>query len=189
MADTLPEGTDHIIPGAAGTSSAELPPAAARTASTPDTAPQTGDLKTGDLKERIASQAGEYKAQATDKARDLANQGKERASGALDDVARLIGDNAAQIDDTVGAQYGDYARRAADMVSGAAESLRGKEVEELLDDARDLIRKSPAIALGAAAAAGFLLARVVKSGSESLAEAARTSDRAPATATSTPSDI
>ena len=64
----------------------------------------------------------------------------------------------------MGEQYGKYARSAAGQVSGFADTLRSREVEELLDDTRTFVRKNPAIAIGAAAAAGFLLARVLKAG-------------------------
>src|SRR3546814_16333084 len=55
-------------------------------------------------------------------------------------------------------------RRAADSVSGFADTLRTKDVDELLDDARALVRKSPVIAIGTAAAIGFALVRLVKAG-------------------------
>jgi ElaB/YqjD/DUF883 family membrane-anchored ribosome-binding protein len=114
----------------------------------------------------IRSEAGALKGQATNRARDYATQGKERATYALDNVARLITDAAGTVDDKVGAQYGDYTRKAADAVSGFASSLKGKEVEELVRDATDLVKKSPAIAIGAAAAIGFVLARLVKAGTD-----------------------
>ena len=107
------------------------------------------------------------KGQAADKARAYADQGKERATDALSNFARLIEDTASTIDEKVGAQYGDYARRAAQTVSGYATSLGNKNVDELLADVRETVRKSPAVAIGAAAALGFVLARVIKSASDS----------------------
>ena len=67
------------------------------------------------------------------------------------------------VDDKVGNDYGDYARRAADAVSGAAASLRDKDVEALYDDARAFVSKSPAIAVGAAIVIGFAIARLARS--------------------------
>lgn len=104
------------------------------------------------------------KSQATDKVRDVATQGKDRATEALDSVSRLVSDTADTVDDRLGPQYGDYVRRAAGALDGLNESIRTKEVDELFDDARELVRKSPAVAIGAAAAIGFLLVRLVKSG-------------------------
>ncbi|WP_380879156.1 hypothetical protein ACFB49_20680 [Sphingomonas sp. DBB INV C78] len=104
--------------------------------------------------------------QATDKARDYAALGKDKAAEGLDSVTRLFDDAATTIDDKVGAQYGDYARKAASAISGVATSLRGKDVDQLLEDARGVVRKSPALAVGAAVAVGFVLARLVRAGND-----------------------
>ena len=44
--------------------------------------------------------------------------------------------------------------------------MRGKSVDDLIDDTRDFVRKSPAIAIGIAAIAGFALIRLIKTGLE-----------------------
>ena len=59
----------------------------------------------------------------------------------------MIEDSARTIDDNVGEKYGDYARSAADAVSSFAEKLNAKEIDEMVDDARDYVRKSPAVAI------------------------------------------
>jgi ElaB/YqjD/DUF883 family membrane-anchored ribosome-binding protein len=102
--------------------------------------------------------------QATTKVRAYAEEGKGRATTALDDFSGVLRDTASQIDDRIGAEYGQYARRAADAVQDFAENMRNKEVDELYDDARNLVRKSPAVAIGVAAAVGFALVRLVKAG-------------------------
>ncbi|MBD8618083.1 hypothetical protein IFT67_04035 [Sphingomonas sp. CFBP 13728] len=125
-----------------------------------------GDVsaKTGDAKQAIKDGANKYTAQATDKVRTFAEDGKARASGALEQVAQLLTDAAGQVDEKLGSQYGGYARSAADSVSGFADQVKAKDIDELFDDARELVRKSPAIAVGAAAAIGFVVARLVQSG-------------------------
>ena len=126
----------------------------------------TSDLsaKTADAKQAIKEGASKYTAQATDKARTFAEDGKARAGTALDQIAQLLIDAAGQVDEKLGAQYGTYARSAADSVSGFADQVKAKDIDELVDDARELVRKSPAIAVGAAAAVGFVIARLVQSG-------------------------
>ena len=62
------------------------------------------------------------------------------------------------------------ARSAADGISGFAETLRGKEIDDLIDDATALVKKSPVIAIGTAAAVGFVLARLIKSGIDAAAD-------------------
>ncbi|HEX5184620.1 MAG TPA: hypothetical protein VFW19_15905 [Allosphingosinicella sp.] len=118
----------------------------------------------GGVVEQLRGQATALRDQAGDRVRDFADSGKIRASDALDELAKAVGDTAGTIDDKLGEDYGDYARRAADAVSGFADTLRRKDVDALYDDVRDAIRKSPGIALGIAAVVGFTLARLVRSG-------------------------
>jgi ElaB/YqjD/DUF883 family membrane-anchored ribosome-binding protein len=175
MSETLPDGTDHIHPGAMNSQIGD--------GGDPDSAAVRDQARSAasDFRDKAQAKADEFRAQAGDKARDYAEQGKSRASDALGEVARLIGENAGQIDEKIGAQYGDYARRAADYVGSTADTLRQKDIDELLEDARELVRKSPALAIGAAATAGFLLARIIKSGSEALeATAAKSAAPEPA---------
>lgn len=104
------------------------------------------------------------KSQASDKVRDVASQGKDKATEAMDSISRLVSETADTVDERLGPQYGNYVRKAGDALDGLNDSIRGKQVDELFDDARNLVRKSPAVAIGAAAAIGFLLVRLVKSG-------------------------
>lgn len=107
--------------------------------------------------EKLAAQAG-------DKARGLVGQGLERAAETLANVSRMVGDTADGIDERLGAEYGEYARKAAGAIDRASTSLAGKNPDELIDDTRDFVRKSPGVALAGAAVVGFVLARLVKSG-------------------------
>jgi ElaB/YqjD/DUF883 family membrane-anchored ribosome-binding protein len=105
-----------------------------------------------------------FKSQAGEKARDAANRSKDRAAEALGGIGKIIRESADTIDEKVGAQYGDYARSAADAVDGFADKVDGKAVDDIVEEARQFVRKSPAVAIGAAAAIGFVLARIVRSG-------------------------
>lgn len=161
----LPEGTDSIIDD----SGLPLRDDAAFTPAVPLPA-DGGSLreKAGGVAQALRDQATEKTAdlrgQATDRARDFAIQGKDRATSALDSISQLIADAAAQVDDKVGREYGDYARRAQEAVDGLAQALRDKDVDTLFADARDLVRRSPGLAVGAAAVVGFALVRVIKAG-------------------------
>ncbi|WP_229727019.1 hypothetical protein [Sphingomonas alpina] len=101
---------------------------------------------------------------AGNKARSYAEDGKARAGGALDELSKMINDAAGTVDEKIGAQYGQYARTAAEAVSGFSESLKAKEIDDLIADARGFVKKSPVIAIGTAAAIGFVLVRLIKSG-------------------------
>jgi ElaB/YqjD/DUF883 family membrane-anchored ribosome-binding protein len=106
-----------------------------------------------------------FTAKAGEKAREYATRGKERATGALDELSEMIESVAVTVDERVGAQYGDYVRKAAETVSGVADTLKTKDVDELVDDVRTFVKEKPAIAIGAAAALGFVLTRIARAGS------------------------
>lgn len=138
----------------------------APTSAGPKARPQSAASGSGSAKATVRDEATKLKNEATTKARDYANQGKQKATSALDSFAEMMTDAAAEVDERMGPQYGQYARSAADSVAGLASTIRRKEVDELVGDARDFVRKSPAIAIGAAAAVGFVVARLIKAGIE-----------------------
>lgn len=108
--------------------------------------------------------AQDLRRQATSKVREYAEDGKSRATTALGDFSGVLRDTATQIDDRLGSEYGQYARRAADAVQDFSQNIGNKSVDDLYEDARALVRKSPAVAIGVAAAVGFALVRLVKAG-------------------------
>ena len=117
-----------------------------------------------DAKQAIADNTAKVREQASDKALGFAEQGKTKATALLTQLSQLLSDAAGQVDDKLGAQYGQYARTAADQVSGFSSTIDAKSVDELFEDARTLVRKSPGVAIGAAAAIGFVVARLLSSG-------------------------
>lgn len=168
----LPEGTDGIVAGASASGDNDVD-------FTPD--PVLADkIERGasggsgsffrdaaaTLRGQATEKTADLRGQATDRARDFAEQGKDRATSALENVAKLIGDTASQVDDKVGAEYGDYARRAADAVNSFATTLRDKDVDSLFADGREIVRRSPMMAASAAAVIGFALVRLIKAAGE-----------------------
>ncbi|GAA4775443.1 hypothetical protein GCM10023219_23650 [Stakelama sediminis] len=161
-------------PGAAAPRSDDKPVAAKNTAPKPaKPAKDSGDRSEpkATAKSKLKSEAGKLSKQAQEKARGYADQGKTKATGTLHDVSKLIGDAAGDVDTRFGKQYGQYAHSAADAVSGFADTLRDKDVDDLVEEAREFVRKSPALAVGIAAAAGFVIARILRSGIDSAMEA------------------
>ena len=133
-------------------------------ATEPDLAPTRKATPVTEAKQAIGSGTASFQQQAADKVRLLAEDGKAKAHGALDQFAQLLTDAAGQVDERLGEQYGDYARTAASTVHNFAASVRDKDVDELAADVRGYIRKSPAAAIGVTAALGFALARMVHAG-------------------------
>ena len=139
-------------------------PAAAKSSSSTIAKASPAKGKTDDIKAKVKVDMNNFKAKATDSARAAAEKGKDRATEAVASVSKLIRDSAATIDQNVGKQYGDYARSAAASIDGFAGKMDAKDVDDIVGEARELVRKSPAVAIGAAAAIGFVLARLVRSG-------------------------
>ncbi|WP_176595555.1 MULTISPECIES: hypothetical protein [Sphingobium] len=102
------------------------------------------------------------KDQASKTAKSAAGVAKDKTGSAMQSLAKLISDTAGTVDAKLGPQYGDYARQAAESVAGAAKTLDSKDVDQLMTEARDFVRKSPAVAIGAAAVVGFVLMRLAK---------------------------
>ncbi|HEX6374373.1 MAG TPA: hypothetical protein VFZ91_01500 [Allosphingosinicella sp.] len=116
------------------------------------------------IAEQLRGQVYNLRDQAGGKVRGFAEDGKTRASDVLEELSRVVADTADSIDERLGNNYGEYARKAADSVSGLADSLRQKDVDELYDNVRSAVRKSPAVAIGIAAVVGFTLVRLIKAG-------------------------
>lgn len=116
-----------------------------------------------DARAEAMARGEDFAGQAKLKAGELAVEGKAKASEALTGLSRVIDENAALVDEKLGPKYGEYARNAATSLEHSAHTLEEKSVDELAEDARAAIRKSPAAAVGLAALGGFLIARLFRS--------------------------
>ena len=160
----LPDGTDTVIAGASRTSDGG-------TATMEDTAlvaeretfAPRSDADRG-LVDRFREGREQFTSQAGEKARGLVSQGLERTSEALANVSKMVGETAPGIEERLGAEYGDYARRAAGAIENVANTIAEKDPDELIEDTRNFVRNSPGIALAGAAVVGFVVARLIKSG-------------------------
>jgi ElaB/YqjD/DUF883 family membrane-anchored ribosome-binding protein len=159
----LPEGTDHIVRGAAADGG------------------DVGLVRSADpggtdrLVAQVRDQVSNLRGQAGGRIRGYADDGKAKATGLLDDFSSVITDAARSVDSRFGEDYGEYAHRAAGAVSSFADTVRAKTVDDIVDDTREFVRKSPGIAIGIAAVAGFALMRLVKTGLDEV-RADRTGD-------------
>ncbi|MGB3740343.1 MAG: hypothetical protein WA948_13455, partial [Pontixanthobacter sp.] len=127
------------------------------------------------LKGEASDRAASYREQARDKSKDmsadakvkaneLAIDAKTKASGGISSLSKTVLDNAGMIDEKLGQKYGDYARTASRKLDETATTLDQKSVDELSEDARAAVRKSPGMAVGAAAMVGFMIARLFSGG-------------------------
>jgi hypothetical protein len=161
----LPEGTDTIVPGASDTDTSDVTSSRSKRSGGSRSVSRSSRSGGGNMvMDKIRSGGDKLSEQAAGKARDFVGQGIERSAEAIANVSKLVGDTASGLDDRLGEDYGNYARRAAEALENTANKLASKDPDELIGDTREFIRKSPGVALAGAAIAGFALARLVKSG-------------------------
>lgn len=158
----LPEGTDTIIEGASRTDDIATTDTSETSLVTDKKLETTGG--NADLRRRIRDGGERLSTEATDRARGLVSQGLERSAEALSNVSKLVGDTADGLDERLGQEYGDYARRAATAIENTANTIATKSPDELIEDTRNFVRNSPGIAVAGAAIVGFVVARLIKSG-------------------------
>jgi hypothetical protein len=113
----------------------------------------------GQIKEGISG----FKDQATDRVRTLADDGKAQASSFLQSIAEVLSDAASSIEEKLGDQYAGPGHSASDSIRSLAGRLDDSSVEDLFEGAKGFVKKSPALAIGAAALIGFAVARVLRS--------------------------
>jgi len=154
----LPEGTDTVIDGAAETADLATENNLVTDSKVPVPRGST------DLRQRIRDGGEKLSSEATDRARGIVSQGLERSAEALSNVSKLVGDTAAGLDERLGQEYGDYARKAASAIENTANDIASKSPDELIEDTRNFVRNSPGLAVAGAAIVGFVVARLIKSG-------------------------
>ena len=113
----------------------------------------------------FTAQAKERAKAAKDMAGSYAVEAKAKTGDAVRNLGKFIVDSSSVIDDNLGAKYGDFARSAGSSVSGFGDTIEQKDFGKLTEDARDFVKKSPGVAIGIAAVAGFMLTRFLRSGS------------------------
>ena len=160
----LPEGTDTIIDGALDTDDT-VTTGTVTTENSLVTDTNTPTTRgNADLRQRLRDGGEKLSTEATDRARGLLGQGLERSAEALSNVSKLVGDTADGLDERLGEEYGDYARRAASAIESTANNIASKNPDEIIEDTRNFVRNSPGLAVAGAAIVGFVVARLIKSG-------------------------
>ncbi len=133
------------------------PPKAPRKRATPNVAVKETIVETKTTVDKLKEEAVNMASEATEAARKAANTGKDKAAEALSGLSKIANDAAGTVDQHLGKTYGDYARKASVGVENAATKLQEKDVDQLVTDATEFVKKRPAIVAGAVAAVGLLL--------------------------------
>jgi hypothetical protein len=115
--------------------------------------------------------ASDFVGEVKDAANALLNEQKDRAAETVGNVASALRQTAQQLHEENPA-VARYAERAADRVDLFSDAVRERPLGEMIGDIDGFARRSPAVFLVGAVAAGFLVGRVIAASSERRPEAA-----------------
>jgi hypothetical protein len=116
----------------------------------------TGSAHTG------SSQSGLMNSVKERAAAQLSTQ-KGRATDSLDVLAQAVRGTTQQLRTDQHDTIAQYVERAADQLERFSSTVRDKDLDELLHDARDFARRQPALFIGGSFVVGLLAARFIKS--------------------------
>jgi hypothetical protein len=113
----------------------------------------------------IAEEAKAELGKVADKARGMAAEQKDMLASQVEGVAQAVNKVAGELEADDSATAG-YARTVADTVNQFSETLKTKDVDQLLHMAEDFGRKQPAAFAGVMAIAGFAASRFLVASSK-----------------------
>ena len=120
----------------------------------------------------MASKAGE-------KILDTAERQKAMGADYVDDIAGAVRRAADEFDDQI-PQAAQYIRYAADQMETMSDSLRRRDISQMMQDVQSFARRQPTAFLGLSFVAGFAAIRFLRSGSSgSSTDGDRWQDREP----------
>lgn len=122
-----------------------------------DTAREKARSAASETADKARDAAGEVRARAESEAQARVDETRTRAAGAAHRVAEALDDAASDMAEEGPAR--PALRRAAAGARDVADMVEDRSVGDLVDALDDVARRSPALFLGAAALAGFAVAR------------------------------
>lgn len=115
-----------------------------------------------DAKEKVQHNTRKMVEQVRHQTGELVEGKKNAVADQVGSIANALRKTAGQLDDQTGS-LAQYANSFAGSLDDMAGALHSKDINTLFNQAQDFARRQPAIVLGGAVAAGFLLARFLKS--------------------------
>jgi hypothetical protein len=140
-------------------------PAAGKPSGRPESIQQEATDAARATGEYARQQAGELAAEAGAKAKSLAEEQKNALAEQLGGVVEALRTSARQLRQQDQSSAARYAEWAADGLGGLSRNLQRKDFGSLVSEAERYARRQPAVFLGGAIAAGFVLSRFLKSSS------------------------
>jgi hypothetical protein len=114
-------------------------------------------------REALADSGQRMAQQAKDMVRSAAEEQKMRAVHGLHGMARSMHEMARSLHDEQQDAPARYVDMAAEQIERGIRALEERGVDELMSDVETFARRQPALFIGGAFAAGFLIARFLKS--------------------------
>lgn len=117
--------------------------------------------------EQIKQQASNWTEEAKHRGKQMLHEQKSSAAEQISGVARALKQSAEQCKQEEGQQAsGRVLEQAASGLEQLSDMLRNRDIDSMMQQASSLMRRQPALFVGGAIAAGFVLSRFLKSSSE-----------------------
>jgi hypothetical protein len=113
--------------------------------------------------ETARRQGSRLAAEASGIAGEAWRERREAAAGEIGSVAGALRQSAETLRSDEHGLTARYVSEAADGLQRLSEAVRGRDVRDLIGEVEDFARRQPAVFLGGAVAAGFVLSRFLKS--------------------------
>jgi hypothetical protein len=145
----------------------------------PDLTSQAKDVardlkaKAADVTQSVTRAAKDQASQLGDSARDLANSAKDRVESAMTQqksvgadyigsIAQAASRAAREFENDV-PQAAHYIRQASEQIQSVADTVRERDMRELVGEVQDFARRQPTLFFGGAVVLGFAALRFLKS--------------------------
>ncbi|MFZ0255547.1 MAG: hypothetical protein WAN46_07870 [Gammaproteobacteria bacterium] len=113
--------------------------------------------------QKYADTAKEAVQSAKEKGKTMLEERKQALADEVSGIERALRRTATELRDEDRKAVGRYAEQVADGLEQVSHALREQDFDSLIEKTEDFARRQPGVFLGGAVAAGFLLARFLKS--------------------------
>ncbi len=113
--------------------------------------------------ERLRDEASRAAGEATQQAKTLLRRQKDLAAEQIEGMAQILRRTSEELQAQHPGMVADCTRQVVRTIDGLAAALRDRDINTLIADVEDYARHQPALFMAGATAAGFMLARFLKS--------------------------
>src|ERR1044071_1068807 len=124
---------------------------------------------------QLGEAAREFAGQAKDKVESAVSERKSLGADYISTLAQATAQAAAAFDAEL-PQAAQYIRKASGQIEGVADTVRQRDVRELVADVQDFARQQPTLFFGGAMLLGFAALRFLKSAPQSAPQGATAFD-------------